>query len=52
MEGTTSGSIVRGGSSRPVHGWIGVLLVVVFWPLNWFLPGLRTHLLFFPLWLG
>ncbi len=52
MEGTTSGSIVRGASSRPVHGWIGVLLVVVFWPLNWFLPGLRTHLLFFPLWLG
>lgn len=22
------------------------------WPLNWLLPGLRSHLLFFPLWLG
>lgn len=36
----------------PLHGWIGLALVAVFWPLNWFLPGLRTHLLFFPLWLG
>ena len=36
----------------PVHGWTGLGLVTVFWPLNWFLPGLRTHLLFFPLWLG
>ncbi len=52
MEGTTSGSIVRWASSRPVQGWVGVLLVAVFWPLNWFLPGLRTHLLCFPLWLG
>lgn len=34
------------------HGWIGLLLIAIFWPLNWFLPGLRTHLLFFPLWLG
>ncbi len=34
------------------HGWIGCLLVGVCWPLNWLLPGLRTHLLFFPLWLG
>jgi hypothetical protein len=28
------------------------LLIAVAWPLNWLLPGLRTHLLFFPLWLG
>jgi hypothetical protein len=27
-------------------------MVAVFWPLDWLLPGLRTHLLFFPLWLG
>lgn len=52
MEKTTSGSIVRGVASWPVHGWVGVVLVAVFWPLNWMLPGLRTHLLFFPLWLG
>jgi len=34
------------------QGWIGLLLIAVFWPLNWLLPGLRTHVLFFPLWLG
>lgn len=34
------------------HGWLGLLLVATAWPLNWLLPGLRTHLLFFPLWLG
>lgn len=52
MEGTTSGSIVQSTSPRPMHGWIGVALIAIFWPLNWSLPGLRTHLLFFPLWLG
>lgn len=31
---------------------VGVLLIAVFWPLNWFLEGNRTHVLFFPLWLG
>lgn len=34
------------------HGWFGLFLISVAWPLNWALPGLRTHLLFFPLWLG
>jgi len=34
------------------YGWVGCGLVAVFWPLNWLLPGFRTHLLFFPLWLG
>src|ERR1041385_883377 len=34
------------------RGWIGLLLIAVFWPLNWLLPGLRTAYLFFPLWLG
>jgi hypothetical protein len=36
----------------PRHGWLGLGLVAVFWPLNWLLPGLRTHWGFFPLWLG
>ncbi len=34
------------------HGWLGLLLVALFWALNWGLEGLRTHVLFFPLWLG
>jgi hypothetical protein len=36
----------------PVHGWIGLGLVAVFWTLNWTLNGLRTQWPFFPLWLG
>ncbi len=36
----------------PRHGWVGLALIAAAWPLNWFLPGLRTHILFFPLWLG
>jgi hypothetical protein len=36
----------------PAHGWLGISLVAVFWPLNWNLEGLRTHWGFFPLWLG
>jgi hypothetical protein len=36
----------------PLHGRLGLLLIAVFWPLNWFLDGLRTHWGFFPLWLG
>ena len=36
----------------PAHGWLGLGLVVVFWILNWSLSGLRTHWMFFPLWLG
>jgi hypothetical protein len=34
------------------HGWIGISFVAVFWYLNWNLEGLRTNILFFPLWLG
>ncbi|MFQ5960830.1 MAG: hypothetical protein ACE5MG_05500 [Candidatus Methylomirabilales bacterium] len=37
---------------RAWYEWIGWLLLGVSWPLNWLLPGLRTHVLFFPLWLG
>ena len=34
------------------HGVWGLILIAILWPLNWFLPGLRTAYLFFPLWLG
>jgi len=36
----------------PLYGWIGIVLVVLFWTLNWTLTGLRTDWGFFPLWLG
>jgi len=36
----------------PWHGWAGLLLLAVCWPLNWGMDGPRTHILFFPLWLG
>lgn len=36
----------------PAHGWLGIVLVAVFWTLNWSLSGLRTHWTFFFLWLG
>jgi hypothetical protein len=36
----------------PGHGWVGLVLVAVCWPLNWILPGIRTAYLFFPLWFG
>ena len=48
---TTASSLGKWGS-WPLHGWLGLALVVVCWPLNWTLPGNRTLLLFFPLWLG
>ena len=39
-------------SKLPVHGYVGFGLVVLFWLLNWTLPGTRTNWGFFPLWLG
>jgi hypothetical protein len=36
----------------PLHGWLGLGLVILFWILNWTLTGARTHWGFFPLWLG
>jgi hypothetical protein len=36
----------------PFHFYLGLVLVFVAWYLNWHLDGLRTHILFFPLWLG
>ena len=32
--------------------WIGLLLIVVCWPVNWGVGSARTLYLFFPLWLG
>jgi hypothetical protein len=39
-------------AGTPSQLWLGLLLIAIAWPLNWLLPGHRTHLLFFPLWLG
>lgn len=36
----------------PLHGWLGLSLIIIFWILNWTLIGPRTHWGFFPLWLG
>jgi hypothetical protein len=36
----------------PLHGWLGLLLVLLFWGINWKVTGLRTYWAFFPLWLG
>jgi hypothetical protein len=47
-----SKTIERVRSSFPRHGWLGLMLIVLFWALNWMLTGLRTHWGFFPLWLG
>ncbi len=38
--------------SWPVHGWVGLGLILLSWAANWSMTGLRTHLFFFPLWLG
>ena len=39
-------------SNYPTHGWLGLLLIVEFWCVNWIGDGLRTSWAFFPLWLG
>ncbi len=36
----------------PLYGWLGIVLIIIFWFLNWLLSGLRTAWGFFPLWLG
>jgi hypothetical protein len=36
----------------PIWGYAGLILIGVFWPLNWGLEGLRSHWGFFFLWLG
>ena len=37
---------------RATQGWVGLVLLMACWPLNWTLAGPRTAYLFFPLWLG
>lgn len=49
---TFSEAAARPGWRDVPQLWLGLLLIAIAWPLNWTLPGLRTHLLFFPLWLG
>src|SRR5438045_538208 len=49
--------MIASSSARPsvmwgAQLWVGLLLLAIFWPLNWCLPGMRTAYLFFPLWLG
>jgi hypothetical protein len=40
------------GLTKTPQGLLGIVLIAVFWPLNWMLPGNPTAYLFFPLWLG
>lgn len=47
-----SGKVAGRTGGWPLHGWLGLALVAVFWVLNWSLSGIRTHWGFFPLWLG
>lgn len=49
---SSSTSTVGRGFHFPVHGWAGFALAIVSWILNWTLDGPRTHVYFFPLWLG
>ena len=52
MSGTESTATKNANSQWPAHGWGGILLVALFWYLNWGVAGLRSHWAFFPLWLG
>ena len=36
----------------PFYGWIGILLILIFWTVNWTMTGYRTNWAFFPLWAG
>jgi hypothetical protein len=45
-------SVITARARFPTHGWIGLILAVTFWFLNWTLTGPRTHWGFFPMWLG
>lgn len=49
---TSQATTASAWSRWPRHGWLGLVLVAVFWTLNWSLDGVRTHWAFFPLWLG
>ncbi len=45
-------SVRRTAARYPLHGWAGIVLALCGWSLNWGLDGLRTHVFFFPMWLG
>jgi len=45
-------TLASGRSRLPMHGWLGLSLVILFWMINWIFEGPRTHWGFFPLWLG
>jgi hypothetical protein len=45
-------NVENGRTKNPIQGWLGLGLVLIFWFLNWTLPGTRTNWGFFPLWLG
>ncbi len=45
-------STPRVGRRFAIHGWVGIGLALIFWAVNWNLPGLRTYWAFFPMWLG
>lgn len=36
----------------PSHGWVGLVLTLLFWWINWSFDGLRTHWAFTPMWVG
>ncbi len=36
----------------PWYGYFAILMISISWYFNWTLEGVRTHILFFPLWLG
>ncbi len=40
------------GQKFPWYGYPGITLLLACWAGNWLFDGLRTHLLFFPQWLG
>ena len=42
----------RKKNKYPLHGWIGLCLITIFWTMNWSLDCPHTHWAFFPLWLG
>ncbi|HKJ90721.1 MAG TPA: hypothetical protein VJ960_06275 [Oceanipulchritudo sp.] len=49
----STATLKNGGSQFfPLYGYAGLVLVGICWSLSWSLEGVRTHLLFFPQWLG
>ena len=47
-----SKTLARERSKLPLHGWLGLGMVILFWVVNWSFTGARTQWGFFPLWLG